>query len=289
MDRKFSEIQQQILDAKNAAAQLNALEVLTASEQNINSANTTSKVGVWRVWVWVMAYVIWIHERIVSTNAANSRPHNLLWYREKVYEFRDGLQLQWINGQFTYDLTGVADAEDRLIIKRRSVLESNDGELVIKIATDNGGSIEPVSNPQLVRFTEYMNLIKDAGNRLRIINQPGDLLKITITAYVDVSIIDLATGKLLNVTEDIYPVVDAVENYLANLEFNGAFFKAFLQSNIEKASGVYLPLIDDVQWRFAAFPFAAIGEHKIPEAGYFKINPDDLTINYLNKNELANG
>lgn len=280
MAREFNEIQQSVLDARAAASELSALEVLTTQEQTLTGADSTSKVAVWRLWVWIISFVIWLHEKIVEANAENSRPHNIPWYKEQCLNFHDGLPLVWKDGQFKYDLTGVSDAEERKIIDRVAVLESNDGELVIKIATDNAGSIEPVTAPQLVRFTAYMQQIKDAGNQLRIINQTPDLLKITLTVYVDPLVIDLVTGKLLTVAEEVYPVKQAVDDYLANLEFNGAFVREFLRDKMQSASGVKLPIINDVQWKYSTFPFASINQWKVPEAGYFKIETGDLVINY---------
>jgi hypothetical protein len=240
-----------------------------------------SLVSVENVWFDNISLAIYEHEQIVATNALNSRPHNLSWYLEKCKNFHDGLELVWLDGQFQYDLTSVLDAEERKIIDRVAVLESSDGELVVKVATDNAGNIEPLSAPQLLRFTNYLRLIKDAGNRIRIINQEADKLKLTLDVYVDVSIIDLATGQLLNTDEVVYPVEEAINNYLSNLEFNGAFVKEFLKNEIQKASGVKLPLIQSLEWQYATFPFITIAEWKVPEAGYFKIEPTDLTINYL--------
>lgn len=282
MDRSFNEIQQSILDAKAAAVSLNALEVLTTSEQTLNDATSTSKVSTWRLWVWIIAFAIWLLEKIVSTNAQNSRPHTIRWYREQCFAFLDGLELQWIDGQFIYNAIGVADIEDRKIIDRCAVIESNDGELVVKIAKDNAGSLEPLSAPELIRFDNYLNLIKDAGNRMRIINTEADKLRMTLNIYVDVSIIDLATGKLLNVDGDVYPVQDAVNSYLANLEFNGAFFKEYLKDTLKNADGVKLPLIQSIEWKFDEFDWAAFDEWKVPESGYFVIDEGDLTINYIN-------
>jgi hypothetical protein len=237
-----------------------------------------SLTSIENVWFDNMSFGIHNHELIVSENALNSRPHNLPWYKEKCMDFHDGFELVWLDGQFKYpdSVTEVSK-----IIDRVAVLESNDGELVIKVATDNAGTIEPLSAPQLTRFTNYLSLIKDAGNRIRIINQPADLLKITLNVYVDVSIIDLSNGKLLNVTEDVYPVEDAIKNYLENLEFNGGFVKEFFKNELQKAKGVKLPLIELAEWKYATFDWAEFGEWKVPEAGYFKIEPADLTINYL--------
>lgn len=228
----------------------------------------------------IIAFALSFHEKIVEANAENSRPHNVPWYREQAFAFLDGLELVWNGGFFGYDLTGIDDVEDRKIIDRCAVLESNDGELVFKIATNNNGEIEPLSPPQLLRFKEYMNLIKDGGNQLRIINESADLLRVTLTVFVDPLIIDLETGKLLNTDEDVYPVEQAIEMYLENLEFNGAFVKEFFKDAIKTAPGVKLPTLNDVQWKYATFPFAPIPEWKVPEAGYFKIMPEDLTINY---------
>lgn len=228
----------------------------------------------------IWAFALSFHERIVEANAENSRPHNISWYKEKAMAFLDGLDLVWLDGQFAYDLSNVDDIEQRRIIDRCAVLESNSGELVFKVAKNMIGDIQPLTEPELLRFKSYMDLIKDAGNQLRIINEPADFLKLTITAYVDVQIIDLETGRLLNTDAEVYPVEEAIELYLANLEFNGRFVKTFLQNSIQNAVGVELPLIDSVEWKYADFPFAPIEEFKIPEAGYFKILPEDLTILY---------
>lgn len=234
----------------------------------------------------IVSYAIYFHEQIVSKNAENSRPHNIPWYQEQAYAFLDGLALVWMDGQFKYNTTGVLDVAERQIVKRCAILESNDGDLVIKVATESAGVIEPLTLPQMDRFKNYMELVKDAGNRLRFINQTADLLQMTLNVYVDIAVVDLATGKLLNTTEDVYPVKDAIANYLANLEFNGAFVKEYLKNEIQKAAGVKLPLIESLEWKYAAFPFEPIGEWKIAEAGYFAILPENLTINYL-KYDLA--
>lgn len=229
----------------------------------------------------LFSYLLFVHEQIVQANAQNSRPHTLRWYREQVLRFLDGLPLVWKDDQFKYDLTNVIDVDQRKVIDRCAVLESNNGELVIKIATDNNGSIEQVTTPQLIRFKAYMNQIKDAGNRIRIINQPGDQLKVIVTIYVDPLVIDLQTGKQLNALSNVFPVKDAIKLYLENLEFNGAFVRTFFQDALQRAVGVRVPIINNLKSQYAGFPFQTFAESKIPESGYFKINDADLTINYL--------
>ncbi|NHN26750.1 hypothetical protein FIA58_013780 [Flavobacterium jejuense] len=277
----FTEIQQSILNAKASATELNALEVLTTNEQTVNSANSTSKVAIWRLWVWIFSFAIWVMYQIVNKNALNSRPQNLPNFRQTILNFRDGLNLVWKDGAFNYDLTGVVDAEERLIIDRCAVLESNDGELVVKVATDNAGVLEPITEPQKTRLLDYIRQIKVPGVRIRLINEVADKLKIDLTVYVDPLIIDLNDGKLLNTTDTVYPVQDAINDYLSNLEFNGAFVNDFFRSKIKEAEGINLAVIDSIQWKYASFPFISFNEFKVPESGYFKIEETDLNINYL--------
>jgi hypothetical protein len=233
------------------------------------------------IWLEQFVDMIYNHELIVSANAANSRPQNLPNFRNAILSFLDGLELQWINGGFDYDTTDVEDLEERKIIKRCALIESVDNELVIKIARENAGDLQPLTALQLERFESYLRQIKVPGVKTRLINEPADLLKTTLTVYVDPLIIDLTNGKVLNTTEDIEPVKVGIKEYLENLEFNGAFVKDFFKNTITNQQGIGLVNIDEMQWKYAAFPFINFGAFQVPQSGYFKINDADLTINYL--------
>lgn len=220
-----------------------------------------------------------IHEQLVEANSLNSIYSTLAWYKNTALSFLDGLPLVWTNDHFDYDLTGVTDAAARKIISRCAVLSSN-GRLVFKIATDVAGVTQPLTSQQLTRFQAYMQLVKGAGDVLAFVNDPGDDLKVTLTVQVDVTQIDLETGKLLSVTDPVYPVKDAINNYLGNLEFNGALTRTFFTDAIQKAIGVKNLRFDLLQSKFSGFSFTDIGDSRIPNAGYFVIAPADLTINY---------
>jgi hypothetical protein len=269
MSRSIREILEQILIAKSAVSTLSALEVLTASEQTLNDATSTSKVSSWRLFIWIIAYGIWNHERIVTLNAANSRPQNLPNYRDMVLSYIDGVLLVHSNGQFIFDTTGITDIEDRKIIKRCA------------IATEVGGVLQPVSNIQANRVLAYLNQQTQPGVAVRLINVAADKLKMDITFYVDPSVIDLDTGKQLNVTGDIYPAKDAIKNYLAKLEFNGGFVKSFFNTELESAAGVKIAKINSLEWKYASLPYVDAGIYRIPNSGYFENPEADLTINYL--------
>ncbi|GEP52386.1 hypothetical protein FNO01nite_30580 [Flavobacterium noncentrifugens] len=235
-----------------------------------------------------LSFSYMLHEQIVEANAQNSRPQNLPNLKLAVLNYHDGLELVWKDGQFQYDLTNIADAEERKIIDRCSILESDDGELVIKIATDNNGSLEPVNAAQELRIKAYLQNIKVPGVRIRLINMEADLIETNLTVYVDPALIDLETGRLLDTAGNVFPVKDAISEYLSELEFNGAFVKDYLKAKVRSAKGIKLVTIDMMRSKFAAYPFTEFGEWKIPEAGYIKIRPENLTINYLDYGLVTN-
>jgi hypothetical protein len=222
-----------------------------------------------------------VHEQIVETNANNSRPQNQANFRQSILDYHDGLDLVWKDGQFKFDLTGITDAEERKKVDRCAVLESEDGELVVKIATDNAGSLEPVTLALQARIEAYIKQIKVPGIHIRLVNDVADLIKLSLTVYVNPLVIDLITGQLLSSTTPVYPIKDAINLYLANLEFDGVFVKDFFRTTLKEAPGIELVVVDLCQSKYAAFPFADTGEWKISNSGYFKINDADLTINYL--------
>ncbi|MBA4133340.1 MAG: hypothetical protein C0525_01315 [Flavobacterium sp.] len=233
------------------------------------------------IWLEQFVDMIYNHELIVSANAANSRPQNLPNFIATVYNFHDGLPLVWKDGQFTYDLTEVENPEERKIVSRCAVLESEDGELVVKVAKLNVTELEPLADVEAERLLFYLNQMKVPGVRIRLINEEADQLKVTLNVYVDPLQIDLNTGRRLNITEDIFPVKDAIKSYLTNLEFNGAFVTNFFERSIQSESGINLAVIELLQHKFAAFDFTDFTAFKVPQSGYFKISDEDLTINYL--------
>ncbi len=254
-----------------------------ANDQTLSTELTsTSKVAIWRLWVYIIAFAIWIHEAIVEENAKNSRVHTLLWYQSQALLFLDGIDLQWENGQFSYP-TLIEDIEARKLVKRCAVLENKDGELVIKITGDRN---QPLEDNQERRFTTYMNEIKDAGNRLKIVNREADSLKLHLDVYVDTLVIDLDTGQYLETSQTYKPVEDSIENYLNHLEFNGALIKNRLIDAVQEAQGVYDLEIKVLQHRYGELPFTNVGRLIVPDAGHFKI--EELVINYHSNSYVAN-
>jgi hypothetical protein len=303
MARTIAEIQNEILIEKRKQASLNGL-------------TNESKTSIWNLWINIVATAIWVHEKIVEKNALISRPHTLNWYREQALNFQygkalnTGMPLTWKDGSYQYDNKDLTeDAIEKLkLIKHCAVSEidletvlspgkdieeifsdyfhNKVGVVFIKVATVKEEKISRIDVPnELFAFKEYIAKIKDAGNQVYITSDQGDILKLSLTVYIDPLSIyidpkdieyyqlkslsrvlkkeeqkkltdyELALIKdplnpingslILNNT--VFPVLDAVKNHLKNIEFNGAFVKTYLIDAIQKAEGVKIPILTKAQ------------------------------------------
>jgi len=282
MARTIAEIQQEILDQKNEVDQLNALQVLTPNEKQTleGSLTSTSKTAIWRLWVYIVATAIWMHEKIVLRNAAISRPHTLNWYREQAFNYIAGEPLIWKDGFFQFDLDNIVNIEEKQIIKHVAISERlyedvlrdlNDsdaasdaspperdtaalireyyynqvGIVTLKVAKRNNTRPTRLEPAERIAFERYLNQIKDAGTQIRVLSTTGDKIRIEIEVYVDPLIIYTEGENIGKLIKDLSrkPVEDSTRNYLETLEFNGAFVPTFLLDNIQKEPGVRLPIL----------------------------------------------
>lgn len=283
MDNRFNEIQKIVLDARDSVAELNALDILTPEEVLLTSANSTSKVAQWRQWIFIFCLSFWFLEKSVIENSKNTKEQNQPNLKAAILDFHYGLELQYIDKSFQYDLTDVINPDALKIIANCAILEPEGGGLVLKVTTEDG----PLTTPQLEAFKAYYQKKKVPGIPTQIINLPADLIKTTIKVWVNPEIIDIDTGLLINSTTTIDPVKDAKESYLKKLEFNGAFIKRFFEQEIMSVEGVTLVEIEEMKWKYADFPYSDFQIGQIPESGYFSIPDEDFTVIYLSNENLV--
>ncbi len=286
MARTIAEIQQEILNQKEEVDQLSALEILTTNEKQTleGKLTSTSKTAIWRLWVYIVATAIWMHEKIVERNALLSRPHTLSWYREQALNYIQGAPLVWKDGYYQFDTSEIiGSVEEKKIIAHCAISERlfndlfNENGTVIDDETQNTEALikefyynqvgivtmkvakrvdgKPVHldsedgvNGEKRAFIEYMNLIKDAGTQIRVISIAGDNIKIVIDVYVDPLIIYTEGQNAGRMIRDLsrQPVEEAIKTYIETLEFNGAFVPTFLVDKVQQVPGVQLPILRKV-------------------------------------------
>ena len=160
-------------------------------------------------------------------------------------------------------------------MKYSAVTESEaESRLIVKIATEQGGELQPISAGQKASFDAYMNEIKDAGVRITVINYLPDILKLQMKIYRDPLVLD-ESGTSIRMGNK--PVEEAIKKYLKNLPFNGELVLAHLVDELQKVEGVKIPhiILAESKWIDAGTNgygnFQTIDVKKIPVSGYFKI------------------
>lgn len=278
MARSIQDIQTEILQAKE-------------NEPALAELNSTSKVAVWRLWVYITAFVVHTLERIfdqhrkeVAEALSELKPHTARWYRNKALAFQYGFDLLEDSDKFNNEGKTEDEISNSKIIKYAAVTEAQtESRLIVKIATEQGGELQPISQGQKASFDAYLNEIKDAGVRITTINYLPDILKFQMKIYRDPLVLDQNGMSILTGEK---PVEKAIKDYLKKLPFDGELVLAHLVDELQKVEGVKIPhiILAESKWIDATTNgygnFQPIEVKTIPISGYFKIENFD-NISYV--------
>jgi hypothetical protein len=275
MARTIQEIQTLIYQAK-------------AQEPALESLNSTSKVAIWRLWVYIIAVAIWslekifdIHRADIDKRLAELKPHTARWYRSKALAFQYGFDLLPDSDKFNNQGHTEEAIEASKIVKYSAVVESpNEGRLIVKIATEQVDTLQPITDAQKQAFEAYLQEIKDAGVRLSVVNYQPDILHLQMKIVYDPLVLD-SNGQ--SITNAFNPIERTIKAYLKKLPFNGELVLAHLIDALQATEGVKIPHLVLAQSKNIGTngeygAFEAIEISKIPTAGYFTIdNFNDIT------------
>ena len=275
MSRTIQEIQTLILQAK-------------VQEPALNELNSTSKVAIWRLWVYIIAVAIWSLEKLfdqhradIDKRLAELKPHTARWYRSKALAFQYGFDLLPDSDTFNNQGHTEEAIEASKIVKYSAVIESkNEGRLIVKIAGEQGDTLQPITDAQKQAFEAYLQEIKDAGVRLSVVNYQPDVLHLQMKIIYDPLVLDSNGQSILHATK---PVEETIKSYLKRLPFNGELVLAHLIDALQQAEGVKIPHLVLAQSKNITIgggygAFETIEISKIPTAGYFTIdNFNDIT------------
>lgn len=269
MARTIQEIQELIYQAK-------------AQEPALNELNSTSKVAIWRLWVYIIAVAIWsleklfdLHRADIDKRLAELKPHTARWYRSKALAFQYGFDLLPDSDKFNNQGHTEEAIEASKIVKYSAVIESkNEGRLIVKIAGEQSDTLQPITDAQKQAFEAYLQEIKDAGVRLSVVNYQPDVLHLQMKIVYDPLVLDSNGQSIIHATK---PVEEAIKSYLKRLPFNGELVLAHLIDALQQAEGVKIPHLVLAQSKnitssgeYGAFETIEIS--KIPTAGYFTID-----------------
>lgn len=263
------------------------------NDDALNMFNNPSRVTIWRILFYTMAYCAWALEKIFDSTVtlidgmiATLTPHSLRWYRTKALAFQYGFDL--IPETDKYDNTGktIAEIEASKVVKYAAVNETTiDGirVLLVKIAgVDGTGKLIQLSSLIEDAFVTYMERIRDAGNVLVIYNRTADILRTTVDVFYNPLLLDGDGNRLDGLGGK--PVEEAAMQYLLSRPFNGEFSNAGFIDMLQNAYGVNERnvFLRSMERKINATDWVSVGNTFIPDAGYAKFDDTDgLNINYI--------
>jgi hypothetical protein len=278
MARTIQEIQQSVFNG------------ITADE-NLSVLNSQSKVAIYRLIVFVVAYAILTfelilehHKKEIDTAIYEQKAGTPRWYRNMSLGFQLGFDLMKDSDKFDNAGKTADQIEASKVIKYCSVKESAESNrLIVKVAGEQGESLIPLTGTQIASFYAYLSEIKWAGVKINIINNPADKLVLNMAIYRDVLVLDENGNSIVSGGK---PVETAIKAYMKALSFDGELVLNDLIEILRAVDGVnnahiieatYSPY-DGVTGTF--LDFVPINVKTIPVSGYFEIENFN-TVSYV--------
>lgn len=254
--------------------------IIGEMQVNIPALTSPSKVAIYRLIVDVVATAIWSLEKLwdifkadIETRIQAAVSGTVAWLHNACLTFQYGDNLEFNGEKFIYPVVNT----DKQIIKRCAIVESG-SKVLIKVAKLSGETPVELTFDEYNAFKWYIRNIKFAGVKTAIISQPADLLSLSFKVYYAPTLLS-SSGELIN-EPGTYPVVDAINNYIAGIVFNGKFNITSAIDAIQQAIGVVEPIAVSAQGKeYNAANYISFSEKYYSVAGYMVI--DNLNIEYI--------
>ena len=199
----------------------------------------SSKMSVIDAFTWVTSACIWTFENILDVfkvdlakDLQNRINGNAAYYANALLKYQSGDELE-MNEEGTAFSYPTID-ETKRVITRVSYSEYQeegfyDKQLMLKIATGEPGAYERVSDEELLAIRAYFNQIAFAGTHATIVSRKGDVLVPRVTVYYDGAVSE----------EEVYKnIEDALNNFIANVSFDGVIYTQKIMDAIQRAEHV---------------------------------------------------
>lgn len=252
MARSIAEIKQQMTDAFMAEPAVRERYGLADSD---TFDSRFSRVSIESLIFYIMAFAVHVVEALIDSHTAEveealaaKSPHTLRWYRDLV---------------LSYDYLG------EYPVSHCSVSESAEG-LQVKIASGEPGSRHTVEAGAAAALPAWIDLRKDAGTPVAVVNRDGDSLRIDITVWRDPALLD----------NDVQPLREALRNLVSNLDFDGLLSRRMVEDALLAVPGVRLVAIGDMQTHTDTYgaPWEPFGYQRRAASGWWQLANTDCSI-----------
>ena len=272
----------------------NAMLQDIASNAVLAAALTSNSLyAIFRLFTFIIASAIFIHEGFFNQHSQeinamiyNQKSGRVSWYKTMALNFQYGFDLVQDKDYFNNGNATQEAIEASRIIKYAAVNESdNESRVIIKIAGETDGSLSHFTDLNQVEAIEaYFKEIKWPG-KITIINYKADRLYLNIQIKRDALVLN---NQGMSILDGNYPVVEALKEFMKELDFNGELKLSAMVDKMQSIPGVLDATVLSAQsaWIDPLLEGDGYGVpqpiniSKVAESGYFEIVTFD-TISYV--------
>ena len=288
MARTVSEIYNELIFAKNAQPDLNTLLPTMETADDLKADLTSnSVVGIWRLWLWIVAvgsHTVELlfdkHTVEIETFVASKEWGTLQFLQKKAFEFQFGYLLTFNGSQFTYSTVDLASQ----IVKRAAVVVAGT-QVQFKVAKLDGLGIPiKLTDPEKDAFSIYIDSMVYAGTQFIVISNDPDEIKLNFDIVFNPLVIAADGSLVLDPTT--FPVVDAINEFISNLPFNGVLNLTKLVDYLQTIDGIDDPVLIQGFAKYGGLSYSVINKNYIPIAGHAVLDEPNSTLTYINSNSI---
>ncbi|MEG3977311.1 hypothetical protein QT970_22200 [Microcoleus sp. herbarium8] len=269
------------------------LQDIASNEVLAAALTSNSLYAIFRLFTFVIASAIFIHEgffdqhtKEVNERLANQKAGTLPWYRYMALQFQYSFALIQDKDYFDNSNATKENIQASKIIKYAAVNESDiESRVIIKIAGETNGTLSDFTDPNQVEAIEaYFAEIK-WPSKITIINYKADKLYLNIQIKRDALRLS-ADGMDKGPNGGNYPVIEALQEFMKELDFNGELRLSAMVDKLQRIPGVLDATVLSAQsaWIDPLLNGYGVPQpfniSKVAESGYFEIVTFD-NISYV--------
>lgn len=235
--------------------------------------------GIMAAAIYTLEAIFDAFRREVDTKIAGSVVASIPWYHKICLEYQhgDNLVLNEATSEYVYESID----DSKKLVKFAACRDRGGGVYILVAKMGADGYPEALSNDVLTAFKEYVNRRKPAGVITDVYSYNPD--DITLSIRVQYNPILLNPDGSFIADPSVFPVEDAINNYLASVIYGGTFNRNKLIDAVQSAEGVQDLILGEVAAKPAnAQSYSAVeGNNYTSIGGSFRSANLRNTISYV--------
>lgn len=184
--------------------------------------------------IYVLEGLFAAFKKDIDTSIATSVVASIPWYYRKALEFQYGEELEYNDTTYSYEYS--TDKPRARVVKYAAAREESGYVYLLVSGEDGEGYPVRLSNDVLTAFKEYMRFSKPAGVPIEIASYNPD--EITINLGIEYNPLVLNSDGSKITEPSVFPVEDAIKNYLRGIEYGGVFNSTKMVDALQQVPGV---------------------------------------------------